>query len=332
MGIATGAAIAGGVAAAATAGAGIVGSIQSSKDKAKARGAMQQALAEIESIGAGPDLAREIILEKFNQVGILTPELEQNVNMHVSQVANIKEDDSLRDAQKSALQLLKDRSEVGLTSEDKAAYGELRDRVQQDLQGQRGQILQQMQQRGMGGSGAELMAQLQATQGAANQQARGADDVAAEASRRALDSLSRYGGQAAELRGQDFNVNNAKAQAADELSRFNVQNQMAIQARNVASRNAANEANLAGQQAAANQNTAMTNAELNRQRDAEQQMYANKQSNAQMKANALAGQAGQYQQAAQNTAQNWANIGSGTGAAIGALGNYFNKPDKKKTE
>jgi len=302
---------------------GVIGNISSRGDREKAQQALDAAMAEIDAIGAGPDLQREIILEKFKSVGVLTPQLEKDLGDAVSQAAQVQEDPSLREAQMSALQLLKDRSETGIGPEERAAFNEMRNKVQRDVQGQRGQILQQLQQRGMGGSGAELVAQLQAAQSGANQQAEEADRLAAEASRASLSALDKYGNMSGSIRGQDNTIAQAKASAADEMSRFNLQNQIARQTRNTNSSNEAQKYNLNAAQQASDQNTAQANQELNRQRSAEAQEYANRAAQAERKANALQGKASNDQNNANSTAQMWSGIGSGVGSGLGAGANYL---------
>ena len=129
---------------------GIIGNIESKKDRESQIGAMEQALAEIRNTGAPPDLAKEIIFQQFQQAGIMTPELEESLNIAESNVAGMQVDTTGRDAQIQALNLMQQASRGGLRPEDRAAMNQMRQQVQTDTEGKRQQILQQMQARKRG--------------------------------------------------------------------------------------------------------------------------------------------------------------------------------------
>ena len=179
-----------GAAASAPVIGGLFGSSSAKKAAAARAQAAAQALAELNKLGLPPDLSKEIIYRQFESQGELTPELEQEIELAASQTAQIKEDPSLRANQMEALNMLSQASRGGLRAEDRAAYNELRSKVQRDSEAKRQQILQQMAARGQAGSGAELMAQLQSAQAAADESSAGADRLAAEASQRALQALA----------------------------------------------------------------------------------------------------------------------------------------------
>lgn len=299
-------------------GGGIIGRIASAGDRAKAEQAMKDAYAQITAIGAPPDLSAEIVREKLKQVGVYDPKMEDSIQQDISQFSKIQEDPKLRDAQAKSLQLLQQRGEAGLTPAERSAFNENRRKVAQEAQGQRQQILQSMAARGMGGGGAELAAQLSASQSGDERLSSEGDRLAALASQNALQSTAQAGQLGGQIRGQDFSVASAKAQAADELNRFNTQAQIARQQRNVSSQNQAQLANLAEQQRVSDYNTQMTNAERDRQAQARQQYWNSQLGLAQAKSGALLGQGQQYGQQAQNTAGMWQGIGSGLGGAVSA--------------
>lgn len=301
---------------------GIIGNIAGERDRAAARAAADRALNEITSVGAGPDLARQIYLREFQRAGVLTPEIEETISQNSSALANVQEDPALRNAQMQALQTLQQRAQVGLSPEDRARLAQIQQDVAAQAEGRRQQILQNFASRGQGGSGNELLAQLTSSQSATQDAANQGLGVASMASQNALAALAQSGQLAGSLRSQDFGVNSARAQAQDELNRFNVQNQISTQARNVASRNSAQAANLNNAQQIANANTAMYNNELERQRQAEQQMYLNRFNNAVAKANAYNNQASNLMNQGNQTAQMWQSIGSGVGQGFGAVANY----------
>jgi hypothetical protein len=298
--------------------AGVIANMQSKKDRASQKDAMKKALAQFDEAGTPPDLSKALLLKEFERAGMYTPELEQDLNDTVaeSEVGKIQEDSSLRDAQKSALVSMQKRGKVGLSAEDRAALNQVRSEVQRDSEAKRQQILQSMQSKGMGGSGASLAAQLQSAQGAADQAASGSDALMAQAQQRALQALGQSADMAGNIRGQDFGVAQAKGTAIDERNRFLAQNSIERQRANVGSLNEAQRMNLTEQQRIADANTQMQNAELLRQNQAKRDQF-------QDKLNLAASKAGQYQrqadysgQQAANTAQSYGQIGSAVGTGI----------------
>lgn len=301
---------------------GLVGNVMAQKDKAAQKKAMKQALAELESVGLPPDLSKEIIYQKFEQVGIMTPQLEEDLNDSIaeSEQAKIKEDPELRKAQIQALSSMQNRAKVGLSAEDRAALNQVRNEVQRDAEAKRQQVLQQMQARGMGGSGASLVAQLQAGQDAQNLASQQSDTQMAQAQQRALQALGQSSDMASQMRGQDFDVNQAKAAAIDERNRFLAENSIARQQRNVSTLNQAQLANLQEQQRVADANAQLYNQEKQRQVQEQGSLYDRTLGYKQAKASALTGQAQYHGQQAANTAQSFGQMGAGVGSAAGAIG------------
>lgn len=314
------------LAAVAVAAGAVVGAISASGARDDAKTAAQNAWKELENLGYPPDLAAPLVLEHLKQQGLYDPKLEAAINQGVSQVAQIKEDPRLRDAQNSALQSLQQRGAGGLTAEDRLAFNELRQKQAQEAESKRQQIMQNMQARGMAGSGAELAAQLSSAQAADSDLASGGDRIAASASKNALEAMLSAGELGGKIRGQDFDVNRTRAAAEDEMNRFNIQNQMAVNQRNVSTQNDAQRRNLAEQQRIADANAGMNNAEQSRQIAAKQTMWNDKVNLAGMRANAQLGQASQLRQDANANAQNWSNIGNSAGSAIGTVSNSYSAP------
>lgn len=298
----------------------VMGMMASAGDKAKAQAAMQAAVDAINQVGAPPDVAQQIILEKFQSAGILTPEIEQTITQGVSQVSKITENEATKQKQLSALDIIAQRAGGGLTAEDKAAINQAKQQVEQQAQGQQEQIKQEMQQRGMGGSGAELAARLSGSQAQTSRLSSAADQIAAQASANALNAAGQEGSLAGNIRGQDFGVAQAKASAADVVNQFNTQNAIARQQRNVASENQAQAANLGNAQNISNANVSGQNAEYQRQKQAQEWMYNASLDKARALGGALTGQAGSAMANAKDTQQGYANIGSGLNSMGSAFG------------
>ena len=316
---------AGGLVTAGVLVAGVVGGMMSNSSAKKGRqaaaAAAAAAYAELNKIGMPPDLSKEIIMKQFESMGELTPELEQEINMQASEVAKIQEDPALRNAQMEALNTLGGVSRGGLRAEDRAAYNQLRNQVQQDGEAKRQQILQQMQARGMGGSGANLAAQLQSAQASVDTASAGADTLAADASKRALEALSQRANLAGNVRGQDMSAAEMRASAVDNRNQFLYENSVARQRNNIAAQNAAAASNLTNNQRLAEMNTQQQNAELLRQQEAKRQAYLDALDLAKAKANALnnQGQIAAANGAATGAAQ--AGIASAIGQGIATYGN-----------
>lgn len=311
---------------------GLIGGLSSAGDRERGQAAAQDAMSEILALGLPPDQSGPILLKHFESAGILSPQMQQDILQQTSALANVKEDPATRRAQMEALNMIQQRAKLGLTAEDRAALNTIRTKMATDAEGKRQQILQGMHARGVGGSGAELAAQLSAAQGSAQLASSEGDALAAQASRNALAAMGQYGAQAGQVRSQDFNVNSTRAQAMDEMNRFNVKSQQATQAANVGAANDAQRFNLTNAQQISNANVGQGNQELIRQKAAQEQYYKDLAGRAQMRSNAktnlaniLSGQAAQTAQVAQT-------IGSGVGAAAGALYPKVKGPKKTQEE
>jgi colicin import membrane protein len=315
-------AIATGVGALANVAGGVIGGMASSSDRAAAAAASQKALKEIEAIGAPPDVAREILLREYKSAGVLTPEVEKQVDLGVSQVSQIKEAPELREAQMGALKRLQEASKAGFTPEARAVMQEARTQAQRDAQAKMQQILQQQQARGLAGAGSTLAAQLQAGSAAAAEEGEAAIKTGAAAAQAALSAAAQSGQLGSSIRGQEFDIARTKAGAEDQfaLQRFN--EAVSRQQRDVSARNIAQQANLAQQQRILDMNVAQRNAELQRQRQAEADRYRMEMQRAGMRAGAYSGEAQQRQQQAAQTQQGWSQIGQGFGGAAMAAGQY----------
>jgi len=298
---------------------GVIGQMASANDRNAAQAAMQKALAYIDAVGAPPDLSQAIILDHFQQAGVLTPQLEQAVAIGTSKVSQMQVDPATRQAQMEALQTMQQLGRTGLGAQDRAALAQIRDQVQRDSEAKQQQIIQQMQARGQGGAGAELAASLANSQAGAQQASTQGLDVGAQAQARALQALAQSGTLGGNIRGQDINLENLRSSAADEFQKFDVQNAMNRQQRNVAAQNAGQQFNVTRQQTVSDANVAAANQEKQRQLQARQDYWNNQLKLAQAKAGAMTGAQNFYSNQAANTAAAWSGIGAGTGQAAGSI-------------
>jgi hypothetical protein len=154
----------------------------------------------------------------------------------------------MRQKQLQAIGGLEETSQTGMSAIDRAALSEIQNQIASQEQGAREAILQNMAQRGMSGSGAELAAQLQANQQASqNANLAGMQQAgqSQQARMQALQNMANLGGQ---IETTDFERQARQAQAQDAINQFNVQN-----------RNVAQQSNLGNLQNIKNMNVAQQN-------------------------------------------------------------------------
>ena len=223
-----------------------------------------------------------------------------------------------------ALAGIQQRGRTGFTAEERAQLSQERAAAERSAESKRQQILSGLRARGALDSGAGVAAQLQSADELAAQQQAAAERGSASASQRALQAMTQGGELAGRVRGQEFDIERTKAGSEDEFQRFNIQNRMAQEQRRAERETGARQYNLGQQQQLMNMNIQQQNAEMMRQRQAQQEMYNNQVRLAQLRSGAYGQQASQAQQNAQATMQGWGNIGSAVGqigsmAAMGAM-------------
>lgn len=307
---------------------GLIGQQTSAANRAAAQQAAQQAYDEINRLGAPPDQSAAIILKHFQQAGLYTPGMEQQISAGISKASETQTNTAGRQAQVGALGQMKEASETGYTAEDRAALNHILQQTGAAEQGRLGAIQQGMQSRGLAGGGADLAAQLSAASSASNQAANQSDQLAAQAQQARMGALGQYAGLGGQLSASDFAQAQAKAQAADRFKQFDVQNSLAQQQRNVAAQNQGQLYNTSEAQRLSDTNTQQDNAEKMRQVAAQRQYWQDQAQLAGMKANARMGQSANYQSQADATAKSAQTIGSGIGAAGGAGMNYLSRQPK----
>lgn len=291
----------------------LIGMFSSSGDRDAANQAMQEALNEIMSIPNGPDLARPIILQKFEQAGILTPQVAQKLEEEVIPLVQLTEDKDTLARQMRGVNALEQLAKTGMGAEDLLALEQASRRAGQDAQARQKDITQNLS------GGAALAAMLSSNQAADDRQSLENMQAAANASQNRRAALGQFVSAASGMRDQDYRTQSANMEAKMLRDQMLMKNAQARRDANLQYANQANIMNLQRQQQVSDQNVGAANTELQRQRAAEQQMYQNLLNRAQARSNALMGKAGQHQQAAANTAQSWSNIGGGVGGALTGL-------------
>lgn len=272
-----------------------------------------QALEEFENIDPlrAEQLKYEIDIPRL--VGMLEAE-----GLDASAMEDVSTDPRLRDSQMGALESLEKIAEGGIDAEDLAMLDLVKRQSASQNQAQQSSILQDMAQRGMGGSGSELAARLQASQNTANMGGQNALQIAAENLQAKRDALSRAGSLASGIESKDFQQQQSTAQAVDAINRANWANRQDVQNRN-----------LTQQQQMANMQSQMRTAQRAQDVSATQGAQDSAMQLAGNKAGVLTGQAQMLQNQATNAQKLAANqkpgmgsamlSGAGQGAAAGAM-------------
>jgi hypothetical protein len=297
---------------------GIAGNLMGASDRKKAMQLIKKGVAELKAAGFPPDLSTPLLLRQFQEIGIMTPELEQDIQIAASEVAELEEDPILRNSQLEALNVFKQMGRTGFGPEERAAYNQMRQQQQQDLQSRLASQDLEAQRRGMAQAGDTRAQQLLSIQAGADRASMEGDRLSAMLSERIREGATGMSNVASGIRGQDYQAELARRQAKDLREQFRAENAMARQMRNVG---AVNEAQQRREQQAmqiATANTQQFNAEQGRQLDAQRQYWKDKLDRATALANAYSGQSTALQNQAANTASMWSGIGSGIGQGFGA--------------
>jgi hypothetical protein len=208
----------------------------------------QAALAQYLGIQIPGVEEQKVNFELPDYIGGFTPETEGIAQMGPSAMEGLSTDPRLQEAQMAALQQLADIGQSGMTPAEAAALRSARRGAAGEAQAKSSQILQEMQRRGVAGSGQELAMRLQAAQSGADRMSQESDRAMQMAQQRALQAISQSGSLAGQVRGQQFGEQSDIARARDAINQFNTQNQQQVQGRNVASANQAGMRNLQEQQ------------------------------------------------------------------------------------
>lgn len=260
---------------------------------------------------ATPDVNdMKIQLEGLVSQGVLTPEEAQFYEQNPTELSNITLDPQFQQAQLDALNSLQDiSSSGGMTTADKANLGQIASDEASQQRGAREAILQNAQARGVGGSGLELLSQMQNQQDSATRQSQRDLDVAGMAQQRALQALQAAGSLGGEMQSNEFGRKAEIAGAQDYINQFNAQNKNQFSLANTGARNDAQEKNLAEKQRISDANTGTTNAQRQYNTQLAQQDYENQLKKA-------SGVAGGYSDEANQAAKRGEQVTKMTGAAI----------------
>lgn len=306
---------------------GLIGRASSGGDRDAAMAAYQNAANQIAALEL-PDMEKQKLLLQLPQImGQLNYNTETVQQLGQSEMQNVSTDPRLAQAQMSALQSLADQGNNPLTMAEKAQLaGVSRDTARQQ-QGANQAILQNLQQRGMGGAGQELAMKLAQSQQGADRQSQEGMQTMAQAQQRALAAIAGAGQLGGQIRSQDFGEQAAKAQAADAIARFNAENSQSVQARNVGRLNEEQAKNLAEQQRMNELQTNLQNQQQQYNKQLIQQDYENRYKKAAGVAGAQQGMGNAYSNQANQTGSMWTGLGGAVGTGLaGYAQSEANKP------
>jgi len=305
-------------------GGGLLGNLMGSGDRASAAAAMREALQNANNLQM-PDLTRAVNFLQQQTGGQLSPEILAKLAEEYSDVPQIQEDMTGRDATINALNDMAQITRTGMTPQDALMMAKARRDSGAESQARLASIKNDRAQRGLSGGGDELATMLQSAQASDDRASMGMMEAAAAAGNRREQALRDYSSMGSNLREMDLKKESDRVQSERQNREMLMKNAMARQQYNANQRSQSNMFNLMRNQEVQDQNTNRYNEDLNfRMRVAPQQMFQNNVSRTGLINSALGGQANFNMANAQNTAQNWANIGGGVGTGLSGMAQYKN--------
>lgn len=288
---------------------GIVGQMAAGGEKEDSNNAFNDSLAAWTSLAA-PDIEKmRLALEDYQSTGVMTPEMQQAINLGQTAMQDISTDPRLKNSQMSALEQMSGIANGQPGAADMAGFELSRQNAAGEMQAKNNQVLQEMQQRGQAGSGAELLAKLKNNQSGADMLQKAQLEQAQAMQQARMQALAQQGSMSTNIRGQDYDEQANLAKAKDAISAFNTQNQQNVSNANVGAKNQAQASNLANQQQIANQNTMTHNSQQQFNKGLEQQNFNNQLNMAAGKSNAYAAKGARQAQNAAQTAQMYQQAG-----------------------
>jgi hypothetical protein len=295
---------------------GLVGQNQQRQAQRGAQGAIDRGNSAIGGVNL-PDIdLMKLNLESPELIGQYAPLLEQLQQMGPSAMEGVSTDPRLKQTQMQALEQLSGFSKGEMSPADATMLEQIRRGAAAQGQARQSAILSEMQQRGQGGSGAELIAKLKSGQAEADRASQEGMGLQQMLQQRALQALSQQGQLAGSVRGQEFNEQSDVAKSRDIINQFNTQNKQNVGQRNITQQNLAQATNLSERQRVADQAMNMRNQQQQYNKQLEQQRYSNELGRAQAMAgqqanlaNYLSNAGAQNAQGATNAFQGAINMG-----------------------
>jgi hypothetical protein len=179
-------------------------------------GQRPRGLAGVEREGLEADANEAYIAEQLANDPLWGLQVADN-----SQLEGAAADPYSIEAQRTALQNMQGIYDAGgYTAAERAQLQMSQRDAAMNERSQRLAVQENARARGMGGGGMELMGALAAQQGGANRANDWANQIAVAGQQRAMQALQNSGNMAAQMRGQSFNEDTTRRQAADDWNRW----------------------------------------------------------------------------------------------------------------
>lgn len=300
-------------------GSSVAGADAARKQRSAGNRAYSNAISSLSDVYVPTVEEQELLLQHPELMGEYQSILEQSPEQLSTEMGGVSTDPRLAQAQMQYLQALGEQGQTGLTATDRNAFDQLQRGVASQEQSRQNAILQNMAQRGVGGSGMELAARLQSSQSGADRAQQESMALAAQAQQRALQAQAAAGGLAGQMRTQEFGEKSDIARAKDIMGQFNLQNQLATRRGNVQEQRGAQMTNLQAKQALENQRVATANEQEAHNKALLQKQYENQLNKFKPIADIYKGQAGSYSQAAGEAGKSAGQMGSGVGGLLSGI-------------
>jgi len=291
---------------------------------------MQGVFDEIDRLEVPDVKKQELQVRYLRKIGALTPQLEKKILTDPSAFEGMPGvPQHLIDAQNESLAGLREiHQKGGLTAQDKFRLAQTSMKAATEERGRREAIFQNMRQRGLGGSGMELAANMMSQQAGASRRSMEGLGTEALAQERALQALKDAGQLGGQMRTQEMNEQMQKAEALDAMTRFNAQSRQVTEGRNVDRMNRADELNLADRQRIEDANTGLSNYQQQYNKELWQRDYENRMAKLGLKTGTTTQYSDMVGRQGAAEAQMYSDVGAGLNKATIAAGGYMSKnPD-----
>lgn len=252
-------------------------------------------------------------LQQYVQAGILTPQQYAAVTANPSAYSDsiaATQDNTGKTAQAKALEQLGTVVQSGgSTPINQANLINNINTTNQAMQGARGAIQQDAQQRGVSGGGLEFISKLLNEQGNSQTANTNAVNAGANNAQLALNAIAQQGTLGGTMQGQANQMSQAQADAAQQIAEYNAQLQSTANQYNTQTANQAQQMNLANKQDVSNQNVNNANSRLQYNAQVPETLYNN-----------ALGAAGAYDTLAKQKSAQQSQDNAFTGQLLGTAG------------
>ena len=297
------------------------------KKQAEDAQALADYVDELKKLGPGAE-PPPINLQRFALLKEYIPEAADYYEQQAPELVTEADSGFEKGKQRQALEQLSGLSETGDDAISRAATEKAAFEADAAAKSRRAEVMRQMIQGGLGGSGQGILSGIAGQQQADSNQYLGGLQSAADAQKRRMDAISQLGSLSTNVRGQNFNAEQANKQIMNRFTE-NVANSKNVYNQKVAAdRNEASRFNINQNQNIADKNIGLGNSEMVMNDERARAFEASKRGLAEKiaglqysgKTGNAAANAQIGQQDSANRAQMFGTLAQGVGAAAGAYG------------